>query len=497
MGFSLSPYQIILVAGILLLLSIAGSKVSERVGVPALLTFLGIGMLAGSDGIGRIHFDNPAIANLVGTFAIVFILFSGGLDTNWHSVRPVLGRAVTLATLGVCLTAGLTGLFAWKVLGFSLQEGLLLGAVVSSTDAAAVFALMRSRRVSLKGDLKPLLELESGSNDPMALFLTVSIVAFVTQESASWLSFLRDFAISMPVGLLVGLAAGLAAAWLLDHVKLEYEGLYPVLSMSVVLLAYGLSETLSGNGFLTVYACGIVLGNKDIAGKRSLLRFHDGVAWLMQIIMFLVLGLLVFPSRLPAIALSGVLVSVFLMLVARPAAVLLCLVHSRYTMAQRTLAAWAGLRGAVPIILATFPFMAGYPHSDIFHIVFFVVVASVMLQGRTLMPLARRLGVDRPLATRPRYPLEFDRTASLHGETREIDIPAEGAVVGRMVSELSLPPGALILLIRRGDAFIVPRGDTAIEAYDTLMLLAEKAQLHEAEQLLSGCGDTECQEGEA
>lgn len=496
MGFSLSPYQIILVAGTLLLLSIAGSKVSERVGVPALLTFLAIGMLAGSDGIGRIHFDNPAVANLVGTFAIVFILFSGGLDTNWHAVRPVLGRAVTLATLGVCLTAGLTGVFAWKVLGFSLQEGLILGAVVSSTDAAAVFALMRSRRVSLKGDLKPLLELESGSNDPMALFLTVSIVAFAAQESVSWLSFLRNFAISMPVGLLVGVAAGVTAAWLLDRVKLEYEGLYPVLSMSVVLLAYGLSESLHGNGFLTVYACGIVLGNKDIANKRSLLRFHDGVAWLMQIVMFLVLGLLVYPSRLPGIAVSGVLVSLFLMLAARPAAVYLCLVRSRFTLAQRTLAAWAGLRGAVPIILATFPFLAGYPHSDILHIVFFVVLASVLLQGRTLMVLARRLGVDRPLPSRPRYPLEFDRSASLHGETREIDIPADGEVVGQPISALSLPAGALILLIRRGDDFLVPKGDTVIEAYDTLMLLAEKAQLHAAEELLSECGDVECQEGQ-
>ncbi len=482
----MSPYLIVLVTGGLILLCIVGSKISERVGVPALLVFLGIGMLAGSDGLGGIEFNSPAVANLVGTFALCLILFSGGLDTNWRSVRCVLGRGVTLATIGVAITAGLMGVFAWQVLGFSWQEGLLLGAIVSSTDAAAVFALMRSRKVSLKGRLRPLIELESGSNDPTAFFLTVFLIGVVSGETTSWWSLLSSLAISMPIGFLVGLAAGLAAGWILSRVTLEYEGLRPVLSLSIVLVAYGLSELLQGNGFLTVYVCGVVVGSKDITNKRSLLRFHDGVAWLMQIVMFLVLGLLVFPSQLPSIAIVGLLASAFLMLVARPLAVMVCLLRSRFSFAERSLAAWAGLRGAVPIVLATFPFLAGLPNSSrLFNIVFFVVITSVLLQGRTLMPLARRLRVDRPLDTKPRYPLEIDQTPSLHGETLEVDISIDAAVVGSRVAELALSQGTLIVLIRRGEEFIIPHADTIIEVHDTLLLLGTKSGLHAAEELLT------------
>ncbi len=470
----------------MIFLCILGSKISERIGVPALLVFLGIGMLAGSDGIGGIDFDNAAVANLVGTFALCFILFSGGLDTNWRNVRYVLGRGVTLATLGVVITAGLIGVFTWLLLDFTWQEGLLLGAIISSTDAAAVFALMRSRKVSLKGQLRPLLELESGSNDPMAFFLTVFLLGVVTGETTSWWSLISSFAISMPVGFLVGMAAGLIAGWILSRVSLEYEGLRPVLSMSIVLVAYGLSELLQGNGFLTVYVCGLVVGSKDVTNKRTLLRFHDGVAWLMQIVMFLVLGLLVFPSQLPGIAIPGVLVSVFLMLVARPLSVMICLVRSRFSLAERVLASWAGLRGAVPIVLATFPFLAGIPGSErLFNIVFFVVFTSVLFQGRTLMPLARRLKVDRPLDTKPQYPLEFDKTPKLRGDTLEIDILADAAVVGHRIAELMLSQGTLIVLIRREDEFIVPRADTIIEPHDTLLLLGPKIGLHAAEELLT------------
>lgn len=479
-------------SGGLILLCILGSKISERVGVPALLVFLGIGMLAGSDGPGGIEFDNPALANLVGTFALCFILFSGGLDTNWRSVRPVLGRGITLATVGVAVTAGLVGVFAWQVLGFSWQEGLLLGAIVSSTDAAAVFALLRSRKVSLKGRLRPLLELESGSNDPMAFFLTVFLVGVVSGETTSWWSLISSFAISMPLGLLVGLAAGFAAVWLLSRFTLEYEGLRPVLSLSIVLVAYGLSELLQGNGFLTVYVCGVVVGSKDVTNKRTLLRFHDGVAWLMQILMFLVLGLLVFPSQLPEIAVLALLASAFLMLVARPLSVLICLFRSRFSLAERSLTSWAGLRGAVPIVLATFPFLAGIPNSDrLFNVVFFVVITSVLFQGRTLMPLARKLKVAGPLDTRPRYPLEFDRTPSLHGETLEIDISTDAAAVGSRVAELTLTQGTLIVLIRREDEFMIPHADTIIEARDALLLLGTKSGLRAAEELLTRSGEAD------
>jgi len=480
-----SPPSIVLTVGVLLCLSIFASKLSERFGVPALLMFLAVGMLAGSDGPGGIYFDSAAAANLVGTFALAYILFAGGMDTDWGGVQPVLWRGMVLSTLGVVVTAALVGLFTWQILGFSWQEGMLLGAIVSSTDAAAVFAVLRSRGVGLKGRIKPLLELESGSNDPMALFLTAAVIRLIATPAASPWALVPSLLIQMPCGIAVGLAVGWLAGRWFDCLRLEYEGLYPVLSMSLVLLAYGLSEALHGNGFLAVYACGLVLGNRDFRHKRYLAGFHDGLSWLMQIVMFLVLGLLVFPSRLPQVAVSALLVSLFLMFVARPVAVYLGLWGSTFDLRQRTLVAWTGLRGAVPIVLATFPYTAGYEHSDrVFNMVFFIVLTSVLLQGRSLMLVARWLGVDEPLAARPRYPLAFEKSAGLQGETREVEIPPDSAAVGACVADLGLPAGVLVLLIRRGNGFLVPRGQTRIEAFDTLLMIAKPEELQAARERL-------------
>ncbi len=481
-----STPQIILIAGVLFFLSVLTNRLSERFGVPALLMFLAVGMLAGSEGVGGIYFDNAAVANFVGVFALAYILFSGGLDTDWRAVRPVLWRGLTLATLGVAVTAALVGLFAWLLLDLTLKEGMLLGAIVSSTDAAAVFALMRARGVGLKGHLKPLLELESGSNDPMAVFLTTALSGTIVNPVGSWAQFLPRLLVNMSCGCLVGLAVGFMASFALNRLRLEYEGLYPVLSMSIVLLAYGLAETLRGNGFISVYMCGIIMGNKEFLHKRYLMQFHDGLAWLMQIILFLALGLLVFPSRLLPVAKPAMLLAAFLMFVARPVAVYAGLWRSRFTLPERTLVAWTGLRGAVPIVLATFPFRAGYQRSDMmFNIVFFIVLTSVLLQGKTLMTVARWLGVDRPLRPRLRYPIEFEWQPGMHSRTREIDIPASGAVVGKQVSELDLPGEVLILLIRRGQEFVVPKGQTRIEAYDTLMCMANGEDLRKAQAVLT------------
>lgn len=480
-----SPPQIILAAGLLFFLSVLTNKISDRFGVPTLLMFLGVGILAGSEGIGGIHFDSPAKANFIGVFSLAYILFSGGLDTGWRSVRPVLRPALILSTLGVVITAALTGLFAWKVLHLPLRDGLLLGAIVSSTDAAAVFALMRSRGVGLKGRLKPLLELESGSNDPMAVFLTAAVISLIVHPEESWLGLIPSLAVRMSCGIASGALLGLGAAWIFNRIRLEYEGLYPVLSMSLVLVTYGLTELLHGNGFLAVYTCGIVLGNRDFLHKHYLTKFHDGLGWLMQIVLFLTLGLLVFPSRLPAVVVPSLLTAAFLMFIARPAAVYLGLWRSGFSLREKTLVAWTGLRGAVPIVLATFPFMAGYEHSDrIFNMVFFIVLSSVLLQGKTLMFAARRLNLDEPLAARPRYPLEFEKQAGMQSETREIDIPPEADAVGRSVAELGLPPDALILLIRRGQQFVVPKGQTRIEAFDTLMFIADKQTIKETRNIL-------------
>ena len=356
-------------------------------------------MLAGSDGPGGIYFDDPVVAQMVGVIALVLILYSGGLSTEWKSIRPIAAEAFILATLGVFITALVVGVVASALLGISLLEGMLLGSIVSSTDAAAVFAILRSKGIRLKGQLKPLLELESGSNDPMAIFLTVGLLELIAQPDLSPLSLLGRFALQMLVGAGAGYCMGWVMLFLVNRLKLGYEGLYPVLTLSLVLLTFGVTDLLGGSGFLAVYLAGIVLGNPESIHKGSLMRFHDGVAWLMQITMFLALGLFVFPSRLAPIAGTGLLIAGCLMFVARPVGVFIGLLPSQLKLRERAFVSWVGLRGAAPIILATFPMLARVPQADwIFHVVFFIVLTSVLLQGTSLPLVARWLKVDADLA---------------------------------------------------------------------------------------------------
>lgn len=472
---------ILLLIGFFVLASVFASKISDRFGVPAILVFVSIGMLAGEDGIGGIHFDNAEAANLLGTIALAFILFFGGLSTRWTIVRPVAFPGIVLSTVGVILTAVFVCLFTWLILGFSLISSMFLGAIISSTDAAAVFSILRSRNISLKGDLRPLLELESGSNDPMAVFLTLSIIQLLTVPDFGWENLILPFPINMGIGFLVGIAVGKTAAFLFNRIRLMHDGLYPVLSVSLILLTFGAAEELKGNGFLAVYLCGIMLNGTDFAFKRSIEKFHDGLAWFMQIILFLTLGLLVTPSHLPSIAPQGMLVALFLMLIARPAAVALCLWRSPFSIRERLLIAWAGLRGAVPIVLATFPLLAGYEESEfLFNTVFFIVLTSVLIQGTFLMPIARLLKVDEPLAMPPQYSLEIAREGRIQGETREIQVLPHMAIVDHAIADIVLPPDVLVLLIGRGDSFVIPRGKTLIEPYDTLLLFGEQHSLSQA-----------------
>lgn len=464
---------------------IVASRFLDRLGIPALLVFLCVGMLAGSDGPGGIHFDDASLANLVGTLALACILFAGGLGTNWRVIRPVAGRGLVLSTLGVAITALLVGLFAWAVLGLPLVPSLLLGSIISSTDAAAVFSVLRGRGVGLKGNLKPLLELESGSNDPLAIFLTLGLTSLLTDSSFQWYALIPGFFINMIGGAVVGVVTGKLARLLFDRIRLDYEGLYPVLSMSLVLLTFGATEYIKGNGFLAVYLCGIMLNGTNFTHKRFVLKFHDGLAWLMQITMFLVLGLLVYPSQLPSVAFPALAVASFLMFVARPVAIALGLWKSEFDMRERLLVAWTGLRGAVPIVLATFPLMAGYENSNmIFNVVFFTVLTSVLIQGTLLMPVARLLKVDEPLASRPSYSLEIERHGQAQGETREVEILPNMRAVGKTIADLGIPPDVLILLIGRGDGFVVPRGQTRIEPYDTLLMLGDDASLRAAHEIV-------------
>lgn len=387
----------LLVSAVLLLLSILAWKVSSRLGIPALLLFLGIGMLAGSDGPGGIYFDNVSVAQSVGVLALAFILFAGGLDTEWKIVRPALGGALALSTIGVLLTAVVVAVFAIFLLHVPFIDGLLLGGIISATDAAAVFSVLGARNLNLSGRLVPLLELESGINDPMAVFLTIGLTNLLADPHESAFGLLLLFVQQMGIGAVLGLLLGWGAIYLIGRLKLEEAGLYPVLTIALVLLAYGLTATLGGSGFLAVYLVGILLGNSSVQRVNRLTRFHDSIAWLMQIAMFLILGLLIFPSRLPTVFVSGLLITGVAIFIARPVSVLITLLPMKMSFREKLFVSWVGLRGAVPIVLATFPLLAGLRNASLlFDLVFFVVFASVLLQGTTISLVARWLGVITP-----------------------------------------------------------------------------------------------------
>jgi cell volume regulation protein A len=387
---------LIIIFSALVILSILTIKLSVRLGIPSLTLFLVIGMLAGSDGVGGLYFDNPALVQTLGVIALVLILFSGGLDTEWTGVRPVLWNGLSLSTIGVVLTALLVGWFVSWVQGFSFLEGLLLGAIVASTDAAAVFMVLRARNVKLPRPLAHLLELESGSNDPMAVVLTVALIQLMSNTSTNLWDLLWFFVVQMTVGAVAGVAMGELIRWTLNTLKLELRGIYPVLSVAFALLTYGLTAELHGSGFLAVYLAGLFMRRHSVVHQKNLVQFHEGLAWLMQITMFLILGLQVFPARLIPIAGVGLLVSLFLIFIARPFSVYTSLALSRLSLREQTLVAWVGLRGAVPIVLATFPVLAGIQKADtIFHLVFFIALTSVVLQGPPIPWMTRVLRLDR------------------------------------------------------------------------------------------------------
>lgn len=478
--------NILLWAAVLMLLSVISSKLSDKFAIPALVLFLGIGMLAGSEGLGGIYFNDPWLAKSIGIVALIFIIYSGGLNTKWKNVRPILGPAFLLSTIGVVLTAVIVGVFAIFILKFSLIQGMLLGAIISSTDAAAVFTILRSKRISLKGDLSPLLELESGSNDPMAVFLTIGFIRLLTEKNSSLIHLFPLFLLDMCVGALVGYLIGKLSVYAINRVKLEYAGLYPVLTIGIVMLTYALATVLKGNGILAVYLVGLIMGNRDFINKRAVMRFHEGLAWLTQIVMFLTLGLLVFPSHLLGVIGSGLLISVVLMFLARPISVLLCLIPFKFNFAHKTLISWVGLRGAVPIILATFPLLANIPQShEIFNIVFFVVVTSVLIQGTSIPWVSKFLNAAGPTDNARAYPIELEQTVGVDVSLNDFIVPFDSAVVGKKIFEINTPVKCLIALISRGDQYIVPNGSTTIEAGDVMLALANKEDAATLQKILA------------
>lgn len=472
---SFTPENILLIGSILLFISIISSKTSFQIGIPTLILFLIIGMLAGSDGPLGIDFDDPEIAQLLGVVALTFILFSGGLDTKWESIKPIIKNGIALSTLGVVITAALVGVFASYLLGFSLYEGLLLGAIVSSTDAAAVFSILRTKNFGLKGRIRPLLELESGSNDPMAYFLTISLIFLIQEPGASLWDLIPKFFIDMILGVVCGYLFGKIMIYTLNRIRLNIDGLYPVLVLSLVFFTYSFTERIGGNGFLAIYISALLLGNSNFIHKKSLMRFYDGQAWLMQIIMFLTLGLLVFPKQIVPIIGEGFMLSAFLMLIARPVSVLITLSLSKdMNLRKKLFISWVGLRGAAPIVFATFPLLAGveYAHT-IFHLVFFISVSSVLLQGTTLPYVAKWLHVSVPEKIKRSFPLDIELKDNTKSELLELDIPDDCIAIGKAVVNLKLPASAIIVLIHRSGKYYTAGGDTVIESGDHLLFMAD------------------------
>lgn len=476
---------VLLWIAVLIFVSVVSSKLADRFAVPVLLLFLAIGILAGSEGIGGIDFNDAQTAKSIGIVALIFIIFSGGFDTDWKETRSVAWPGIILSTAGVLLTAVIAGCFAVYILKFSLLEGMLLGSIVSSTDAAAVFSVLRSKRISMKAPLKPLLEFESGSNDPMAVFLTVGFISLLTVKDMGIGELIPRFLLDMSVGAMTGYFMARFIILFINRLKLEHEGLYPVVMISLVMLTYGVAVTFKGNGFLAVYIAGLMLGQAQFPNKKMIMRFHDGIAWLMQITMFVTLGLLVFPSRLLPLAGAGAMFTVLLMLVARPVSVLLCLLPFRMELRKKSMVAWVGLRGAVPIILATFPFMAGIPQAEtIFNVVFFVVIASVFIQGTSIPFVSRLLKLDEPLPKRPNYPIAFEKTGTIDADLTDVIVPYDSASVGKKIGDLGVPDKCLIVMIARGGAYVIPSGATEIEGGDVLLALASPEDLSALQRIL-------------
>ncbi len=476
----LTSGNILLIGSILLFVSIAVSKTSARFGVPTLLLFLFVGMLFGSDGLG-IQFDDMRGAQFVGMIALCIILFSGGMDTKFAEIRPVLGPGLVLSTVGVLLTALFTGVFVWWLsgmewssVGFAFLPSLLLAATMSSTDSASVFAILRSQNINLKHNLRPMLELESGSNDPMAYMLTIVIIQFIGGEVSGAGSILLSFGQQFLFGGAIGYGVGKLAVYIINQLNLDNKSLYSVFMLAVTFFTFAFTDLFKGNGYLAVYIAGMIIGNSKIANRKEVATFFDGLTWLFQIVMFILLGLLVNPKEMLGVAPVALLIGAFMILVGRPLSVLISLLPFRWlTGRSRLYISWVGLRGAVPIIFATYPVVAGIEGSNqIFNIVFFITLLSLILQGTTLPFFARKLGLSAPMEKTGNdfgveLPDEIDTDLS------DLTVTPEMLTAGDTLKEVELPDGALVMIVKRGKEFLVPNGSLHLQAGDKLLLISE------------------------
>lgn len=451
--------------------------------MPTLVVFLGIGILTGVEGLGKVHFDDTLATQSLGIVALAYILFSGGLDTKWSSIKPVLSSGMALSTFGVLFTCLLTGSFAHFLLDLPILQSFLIGAIISSTDAGAVFTVLRSKNIHLKGNLKPLLELESGSNDPMAVFLTTAIITLMKTPGFTVMDMVPLLFKQMIIGALFGYGTGRLIVWLFNRIKLPFEGLYTVMSLALVLFIYSATQKLQGNGFLAVYIAGVVLGNHTFVFKKSLTLLHDGISWLMQCAMFLTLGLLMYPSKVLNIWQHGILIAGFMILIARPLSVFASLIFSKLSWQEKGLISWVGLRGSVPVIMATYPLVEGLDGNGfIFNIVFFVALSSLILQGTSVPFVSKMFKVFDPFAQDKK---NYSSTPGHLSDIVTVDVPPFSQAVSKSLVDLGVHhQQALIVAIERNEEVIIPRGSTTIEANDKISLMADDDGLADFVEML-------------
>ena len=473
--------HLLLLCSVLIFAAVLVTKVGSRYGVPSLLLFLLLGMVAGEDVLG-VRFDDFKLAESIGHFAMTIILFTAGLETSIHETRPVLRQGMLLSTVGVLLTVLFTGLFIWLVFGTIMSAPLfgcfLLAAVMGSTDSASVFSVLRGKKLHLRENLGPMLELESGSNDPMAYMLTIILIQLVTDSRSAasagtlLINSIGLLFLQIVVGVAVGFGVGFAARWLLGRLRLAGSALYSILILSVGFFANGIASLLMGNGLLALYIAAIIIGNRtDLPHRKEILNFFDGMTWLMQLVMFLMLGLLARPSRMLPMLLPAILIGLFMMFVARPASVFLCLMPFRdQSVRAKTFASWVGLKGAGPILFAVCPVIAGLEGAnDMFNTVFIITLFSLLLQGMTLSPVARmlRLSYDEDPKAET-FGMEIPEEMGL---LRDHTVTEEDLQMGSTLREMGLPHGIRVLMVRRGDTYLVPHGSMPLEVGDRLVII--------------------------
>ena len=473
--------NILLIGSILLFVSIVVGKTGYRFGVPALLLFLLVGMLFGSDGLG-LQFHNAKIAQFIGMVALSVILFSGGMDTKFKEIRPILSPGIVLSTVGVFLTALFTGLFIWYLSGmswtnihFPLITSLLLASTMSSTDSASVFAILRSQKMNLKHNLRPMLELESGSNDPMAYMLTIVLIQFIQSDGMGTGNIIGSFIIQFLVGAAAGYILGKLAILILNKINIDNQSLYPILLLSFVFFTFAITDLLRGNGYLAVYIAGMMVGNHKITFRKEIATFMDGLTWLFQIFIFLMLGLLVNPHEMIEVAVVALLIGVFMIVIGRPLSVFLCLLPFRkITLKSRLFVSWVGLRGAVPIIFATYPVVANVEGSNmIFNIVFFITIVSLIVQGTSVSFVARLLHLSTPLEkTGNDFGVELPE--EIDTDLSDMTITMEMLNEADTLKDMNLPKGTLVMIVKRGDEFLIPNGTLKLHVGDKLLLISEK-----------------------